>query len=101
MDIYVILEDSKAKETVRTNEAGARAISRALSRVVVPLPTDTPVCLGDTYCNGLWFRNGERVLTYREADAKRYEEELSSTLADAANIVEQLYQSDMDYIIGG
>lgn len=56
---------------------------------------DVPVSIGDTYADGVFYRDGERVLTYSESMSKIIEEqeatiaELDAALLDAAyeNIV--------------
>lgn len=62
-------------------------------------PADRPVNIGDTYVDGKFYRDGTEILTPLEsAQAKivQLQAENSSLIDDMAQMVEDVYQSDME-----
>lgn len=60
---------------------------------------DHPVGIGDTYADGHWYRDGAEVLTPLEQaqnDVQRLQEENSTLLDDMAQMVDEVYQSDLE-----
>lgn len=52
-----------------------------------------PVAIGDTYENGIFYRDGEKVVSYQESYAKEINE-LNSTIAELDSaLFEATYQS--------
>lgn len=86
---YALIEDGIVTNIIWLYPANASDFPNA-----VPMG-DVPVSIGDTYVDGVFYRDGERVLTYSESLAQIIEEqeatiaELDAALLDAAyeNIV--------------
>ena len=60
---------------------------------------DRPVGIGDTFLDGKFYRGGEEVLTPLEAaqnDVQKLQDENDTLLSDMAQMVEDVYQSDME-----
>lgn len=55
---------------------------------------DRPVGIGDTYTNGKFYRDGKEVLTALE----EANNEIDSLTQQLGEVVEQIYQSDMEVI---
>ena len=60
---------------------------------------DRPVAIGDAYENGKFYRNGEEVLTPLQEALKKnieLESENKTLLNDMAQMIEEVYASDME-----
>lgn len=60
---------------------------------------DRPVGIGDTYADGKFYRDGEEVLTPLEQaqnDAQKLQEENETLLSDMAQMVDDIFQSDIE-----